>query len=606
MKIEFTRTLSLLSIVLFFSCCSNDKSGLDLAAVDRDIQNRILNNELLINTIESEDTYQFNFEKSSINVAKEAIDQIIESELDWKTTVILTNKKVIYVPTKKENIDRLIINTQVNPSGYNPLSAQVTINLPVLGKIKAIIHSKEHAKHPDEIHIFKGIERNKVVNILGLYPNYNNRVTLIYLDNEGNERGQSTINIKTEELDIRFLPEPKVVKAIVDKMEPGMNMVNTVGHDLTDTSIPLMVDTDGEIRWILNWDKHPILNHIATHCGLRRMKNGNYIGGDANNHLIVEVNELGELIKKWNTRDFNFTFHHDIMESKSGSILITTSNMTALVPEKDNIRVYDHAVEFNHQNGHIIKEWDFGKMLDMNRIINIYHDDSGVTLLGQSKSNWLHNNGIAEYPNGDLLCTARWQGIFKYTKSNSLMWILAPHNQWQERFNRFLLTPLDRNGDPIKDTDVLEGRKSHPDFEWSWGCHSPVVLPNGNILIFDNGYYRNFKAIPSDESEIYSRAVEYKIDEDKMTVQQVWQYGKERGRDCYAWAVSGVQYLKNRGNILFASGTGNLLSDGRDGGRVVEVDPKTQEEIFELELASGNEVTFHRTYRMTLYAEIDE
>ena len=32
----------------------------------------------------------------------------------------------------------------------------------------------------------------------------------------------------------------------------------------------------------------------------------------------------------------------------------------------------------------------------------------------------------------------------------------------------------------------------------------------------------------------YSRFVEYKIDEKKGTVQQVWEYGKERGYDFYS------------------------------------------------------------------------
>ena len=45
-----------------------------------------------------------------------------------------------------------------------------------------------------------------------------------------------------------------MVKAQYDRMEPGMNLVNSPGQDETDTSIPYMIDADGEIRWILDWE----------------------------------------------------------------------------------------------------------------------------------------------------------------------------------------------------------------------------------------------------------------------------------------------------------------------------------------------------------------
>ena len=154
--------------------------------------------------------------------------------------------------------------------------------MPTLGRIKLIVHAKQGAKHPDIEYLFQGVEKSKVVNVLGLYPNYDNKVTLIYTDKEGKERGSSKISIKTETLKVKYLLEPKVVVRQLDKMEEGMNLINTAGHNQADTSVPLMVDADGEIRWLLDWTNHPDLNHIAMHCGLHRMKNGNYVTGDLN------------------------------------------------------------------------------------------------------------------------------------------------------------------------------------------------------------------------------------------------------------------------------------------------------------------------------------
>ena len=47
---------------------------------------------------------------------------------------------------------------------------------------------------------------------------------------------------------------------------------------------------------------------------------------------------------------------------------------------------------------------------------------------------------------------------------------------------------------------------------------------------------------------------------------------------------SGVQYLEQTGNRLICPGMSNVLSNGNRGARVTEVDPETQEIVFELEL----------------------
>ena len=102
-------------------------------------------------------------------------------------------------------------------------------------------------------------------------------------------------------------------------------------------------------------------------------------------------------------------------------------------------------------------------------------------------------------------------------------------------------------------------------------------MPNGNLLVFDNGSHRNFN-----ENDNYSRAVEYKISEDNKTVEQVWQYGKERGEEFYSAIVSDVDYLSNSNNILVTSGF--LTPNTKYSAKIVEVDYETGEEVFEATL----------------------
>ncbi len=144
----------------------------------------------------------------------------------------------------------------------------------------------------------------------------------------------------------------------------------------------------------------------------------------------------------------------------------------------------------------------------------------------------------------------------------------------------------------------MDGSVNHPDFEWCWYQHSVIAIPNGDYMLVDNGSVRNYD--PS--AARYSRAVEYKIDPVNMTIQQKWQYGKERGLETYSYIVSGVQYLPNSNHVLFCPGFQVTNKNGQ-GGKVVEVDYATKQVVSELSFSAANLWGFHRVYRMNAYPE---
>jgi len=101
------------------------------------------------------------------------------------------------------------------------------------------------------------------------------------------------------------------------------------------------------------------------------------------------------------------------------------------------------------------------------------------------------------------------------------------------------------------------------------------------VLLFDNG---NYRATPGDgrtpmtDANSYSRAVEYRIDEEAMTVEEVWSY-EYPGARLYSFAMgdANLQAAENTVLITFAmmAGVGDVLSDdlgwGWVQGRLVEV-----------------------------------
>jgi len=585
--------------LIILSSCSNDEPiQIDSKRTD-ELMNRIASGELLKEIVWQGDSCYFNFENQKIAFPAESIKSFYTDKERWQSSVLLANGTVIDIPTIGNTIDRYIVNTTLNPSGYNPLSAYITVNLPALGRIKVIIQNKKNAKSKEVEHLFNSIEQKQSVLVLGLYPDYKNNVTLIYTDKEGSERARSTVSIQTDALNLKALPEIRVTKVVSEKMESGMNLVNSPGESEADTSIPYMIDADGEVRWILDWSKSTELNHIGAQCGLHRMRNGNYLTGDANNGQIVEVNVLGEIIRSWKTETLGYSYHHEITETEKGCFLITVSKNGAMLSNGNNMRVQDHIVEFDPMQGKIVRSWDLVNMLDSTRYSSTDASMPGAAY-GQSQSNWVHNNGITEWGE-ELLGSSRFQGFFKFDRNGQIKWIASPHKNWSKSFQKYLLQPLDKNGTPISDPEILNGDKRNNDFEWSWGLHNAIPLPNNHIIVFDNGYCRHFTPRPLSPSDLYSRIVEYEVDEKNKTIRQIWQYGEERGNECYSAAMSGVQYLKETGNRLFCPAMGNKLSNGKTGGRIIEIDPENQQVVFEAELSGISMALFHRVNRLTLY-----
>jgi hypothetical protein len=91
--------------------------------------------------------------------------------------------------------------------------------------------------------------------------------------------------------------------------------------------------------------------------------------------------------------------------------------------------------------------------------------------------------------------------------------------------------------------------------------HAIRRLPNGNITLFDNGNFHS----PS-----FSRALEYRLDEQNRTVELVWQF--RNTPDNHGFAMGYVQRLDN-GNTLIGWGTSNpTLTEVRpDGSKALEL-----------------------------------
>ncbi|MBI3964100.1 MAG: aryl-sulfate sulfotransferase [Chloroflexi bacterium] len=137
---------------------------------------------------------------------------------------------------------------------------------------------------------------------------------------------------------------------------------------------------------------------------------------------------------------------------------------------------------------------------------------------------WTHGNAVVELPDGRLALSFRNTSmvVFVDRETGELVWKLgAP--------------PLS-------------------------GQHAPTPLPNGNLLIFDNGPHR------LDESLPFSRVIEV----DPTTKEIVWTYQDRPLSNFFSPRISNAQRLPN-GNTLICEGWfGRLFEVTADGQTVWE------------------------------------
>ncbi len=477
------------------------------------------------------------------------------------------------------------LDIRLNPTGVAPLTAKldlsttenVVVELKIVGK---------NGEASTIVKRFTELANSFELDVLGLYADYLNKLELILLDQNGTQLESHDLTIQTQAI-LEDLPEILIDKEAAVS-EPEFNLVNYFGFkDNFRPQRPFIFDQFGDIRWYLDYSGHSQLSNLFYDNGLTQLRNGNLLFGDGSTGAIYEVNMLGEIIDSWSLQGYGF--HHHVIEKPNGNFLVTVND-----PNKATVE--DVIIEIDRTSGQIITVWDLNYSLDNTR-------RAWPTDLADLNIDWFHANAI-EYSTTDneIIVSGRTQGIVKLNNQNEVSYILAPHKDWGTAGNgqdlsQFLLTPLDNQDLPISDDDVLLGNSNHPDFEWPWYQHSPILLPNGNIMIFDNGDNRNYVNFGP-----YSRAVEYEIDEINKTIKQVWSYGKNRGQETYSRIVSKVSYIPGKESILFTPGAS--VPNGTAGGKVVEVDYTTKDVLFEATITPPNNVfniTFHNVLRVSVY-----
>jgi arylsulfate sulfotransferase len=423
-----------------------------------------------------------------------------------------------------------------DPYNMNPLSALVIFEGSEPGDVEVTIQGDDVAT------TFTYVKTSKTshfeVPIVGLYAGRENSVTL------KNPQGEvKTLAISTEPLPADF-QQFTLEASIPAKMEPGITLF-TPCFEQTYTAI---LDANAQVRGYLS------NKYMAHGTAMILSKNGHIIStGDEYKQIPYNMTSLWEfnwLGKVFTEFEIPNGVHHNISELANGDILAVSNNREMFTSGTRE----DVAVIVDRKTGEVKKEYDFRNIIDEKRDPYTHFHPN---ILNMQNIDWMHMNGAILDTADNLLIVSspiQSQVVAINPDTSEIQWILGPHEGYEgssEFLAKYLLTPVGN------------------DFEWQWGQHDPMILPDFDhnsdtldLLLFDNGQSRSFtQANATLPENNYSRAVHYRIDLKAKTVEQLWEYGKECGAECYATYLGDADYLPQTGNILVDFG-GEIRKDG--------------------------------------------
>ena len=448
--------------------------------------------------------------------------------------------------------------------------------------------------------------------VLGLRFGRSHNVTAIAEDTAGNRSESEPLFYETPPLPME-LPRTRLMVRDPARMEPGVNLFNVKWWDENrqekKLGLIVIMDDRGDIVWYYRNDDDAIDD-------IRRLSNGNILysnspAGDL--WRLIEINMLGDIVQRWHATGSHpeaiegstpvdvDSFHHEVIELPNGNLLALTSELRVIddYPSSDSDPdaapapasvVGDVIVEFA-RDGTVIRRVKLLDVLDPHRIGygslggGYYSDlyaDTDLPL-----RDWEHGNALVYNPDDDsFIISLRHQDVLAKVSlaTSDLIWLLGTPANWKEPWSDKLLQPVG-------------------EVEWSYHQHGPSFTGSGSIVMFDNGVPRvsPYETQPAVE-DLYSRAVEYAVDETAMEVSQPWSYGGPGEDAFYSRYLSDVDWLPITGNILVTDGSRETGPDGRTStaadrklwARIVELthtDPA--EKVFEVYLEEEPEYGVH-------------
>jgi len=457
---------------------------------------------------------------------------------------------------------------KLNPYVIAPLTALVMFETAEPATVSITVKGKEAA---GDIRFDFPAAMEHRIPVYGLYADYDNQVELTL----GNG-AKTVLTIRTEAAPDK-VKLPTQMETTAEYFQDNMMFLSP-----TSPAMTAAYDYKGDVRW------YGTLNFAFD---IKRGSNGRLLIGTHRLLMppyhttgLYEMGMIGKIYKEYRLPG---GYHHDQFEMADGNLLVLTQD-----PARGTVE--DMCVLIDRQTGRILKRWDYQQVLPQ---------DTGGSG-SQDSHDWFHNNAVwYDKKTNSLTLSGRHQDavINIDYETGKINWIIGDPEGWpQEMVDKYFFTPV---GDG--------------DFDWQYEQHACVVLPDGDIMCFDNGHWRaksKEKYVAAKDN--FSRGVRYRIDTDKMEIRQVWQFGKERGEKFFSTYICNVEYYGEGHYLVHSGGIGTYDGatldtppvaftgdEARDHVAFNSVTVELQDDVVKYEMHVP--ANFYRAEKLKLYCRED-
>jgi hypothetical protein len=322
-------------------------------------------------------------------------------------------------------------------------------------------------------------------------------------------------------------------------------LVKTVIDGWRGSAYGVVFDTTGRVIWY-----HDFRRYGPTVTDFSRQPNGNFtafigtsFGWQRNDGYYVEITPGGREVAKYHPPKGSYMDPHELLLTGEGparrahffTYTIRTLDLRPM-GGKAKVEMAGHQLVRMTPSGTVEFIWDGWEHIGLNE---------WVTDLDQKKSrtatDYDHPNALTFDNDGNYVVS--WRNL------NQIMFIHPNTGAVLKRIGG-------AKGNYRFVDDPLNGFSKQ---------HAVKILPNGNMLLFDNG---------TDHSPRQSRGVEYQLDSTTRTARLVWQY--RPAKPMFAEFVGWIERLNNGntwvafsmlGRVVEADAKGNLVWEGQLRGR---------------------------------------
>ncbi|HLH08247.1 MAG TPA: aryl-sulfate sulfotransferase [Terriglobales bacterium] len=364
------------------------------------------------------------------------------------------------------------------------------------------------------------------VPVYGLYSGYSNQVLLNLVYWDGTSQSVSlAISTPTYTDRTGLYATPIIIK----RRSPNAALGFSFFVIKSALGSPVVVDTDGEIRWVGSGVSNSISTFVVS---------DGFIVGDAGAPIVHYLGLDGTVRQSPLQFPGVTSFHHNVDLGKQGYIaeVITGPNVESIASEITS-------------EGRVLKTWDLGSILSTYMQAN--GDDPSTFV--RPGVDWFHMNAVAYDPSDDsLIVSSRENFLIKLDyKTGDIKWIFGDPTKYWYTFPSLRAKAV-----------ILQGGGLYP-----IGQHAVSITSEGFLMVFNDGLGSGNQPVgePAGQSLTYSTVSAYSVDSNTLTARDVWDF--DYGQSIYSRVCSSAYEAPSKSYLIDYA-----VADNMTAARLVGLD----------------------------------